>query len=213
MTPVYQLLELGGLPLEVDYVKARLQIETEDLDEAAVQAIDEDVRTALQAAVDYVERQTHLDLRAKTWAAEFCGWPCFPLIFEKGPVREVISIGYLDPDGAPLELDAALWNWQRRGDRVAVYLIDQPALPGISRRPDAVKIGLSTGFYGPSDPDLTGSPPLVPPPALLLPGGHQKAVTLLTGHFYEHRDAVQEDRSYELEMGADNLMASHRLFL
>lgn len=213
MTPVYQLLELGPLPLEIEYLKARLQIETADLDEAAVQVIDEDVRVAQESAVDYVERQTHLDLRAKTWAAEFCGWPCFPLVFEKGPVRDVISIGYLDSDGAPLLLDADLWGWQRRGDRVAIYLVDQPALPGISRRPDAVKIGLSTGFYGPADPDLGGSPPLAPPPALLLPGGLLKAATLLTGHFYEHRDAVQEERSYEVELGADNLLASQRLFL
>lgn len=209
MTPVYQLVARVDSPvLDLDFVKSQLQIETEDLDTGAAATIDDAVEEALAQAVSYVESQTHLYLGPVTLALEFCAWPCFPLTIDQaGPVADVVAIRYLDEDGAEQTFSGASWGWQKRGKAVLVYTIDGPSFPALQSRPNAVTIEVSAGY------ELAGSSGAGDDPRLAMPPLTRKAVLLLTGHFYEHRDAVQEERSYEVEIGAANLLASNRLFL
>ena len=209
MTPVYQLVSRDPGPvLDLDFVKSQLQIETVDLDTSAAAAIDDAVEEALAQAVSYVESQTHLYLSPVSIDVEFCAWPCFPLTIDQaGPVADVISLRYLDEAGAEQVFSPASWGWQKRGKAAQVYTIDGPSFPALQSRPNAVSIEILAGY------ELAGATGSGDDPRLAMPPFTRKAVLLLTGHFYEHRDAVQEQRSFEVELGAANLLASNRLFL
>jgi len=209
MTPVYQIVSRDPAPvLDLDFVKAQLQIETADLDPDAVSTIDDAVEEALAQAVSYVESQTHLYLSPVVLGLEFCAWPCFPLMVDQvGPVSSVDSIRYLDENAAEQTFSQGLWGWQKLGKFGSVYTIGGPSFPALQSRPNAVTIEVVAGY------ERAGATGSGDDPRLAMPALTRKAVLLLTGHFYEHRDAVQEQRSYEVELGADNLLAANRLFL
>lgn len=197
-------LPLGALPIPLAAVKVRLDIETGDLDDAGEAVIDAQVLGALRAAVDYVEAQSLRVLRRRVMTKKFDRWPCFPLQVAGSPMRDVVSIGYIDENGAPQTLDSADWGWADTYDGACVFLIDSPSLPRLQCRPGAVTVTYEAGY------DPAGTVPRVEEYAL--PARLEQAVVMMTGHLFTNRDAVGTERAYEVPLGVEHLMTSARLW-
>jgi len=199
-----KIAQSTSLPLSLAKAKTKLQIETEGLDEDAVEAIDVTVTDAILAAAELIEDQTKFGLRPTTWTLTLCEWPCFPFDLDRAPVRDVVAIRYLDEDKVSQTLSEADWDWFPSATGAMLWIDNDVSLPATAKRPDAVVIEFEAGFDIPGETGGTI--------ALAQPERIKQALSLLTGHFYNNRDAVGEARSYALEMGATMLLDTVRLF-
>lgn len=196
----------GAAPVSVAKAMRRLQIDVDGLDEEAVAAITEDVGDAIGTATEWLEDQTKLTLRPTTFSLTLDRWPCFPLMLEKAPVVDVESITYFDRDGVSRTFDPGVWTWMRTTTGARLYLVGAGTFPDIACRPDAITIQFDAGF---ETPGATGGDD---DPALILPKAIETALILVAGHFYTHRDAVVDGRTYEVALGAAALVDTSRLW-
>lgn len=211
------------LPIPLETVKSRLQIETDDLDPQGQQQTDDAVEAAFRSAIEFVEKQTHLILRPTTFrvdspdwcvasacgcAGERYGWSgCSPMLLELAPFRAVESVSYLGQGEITQDdLDPDDYRIQRLPAGGLIHLNDGVSLPSLGRAFDAVQITFTAGFDIPEETGAGDDPELVLPWAL------QNALILLTGYWFNNRDAVGTERVYELELGADSLMTAFRLY-
>jgi len=212
-----------ALPIPLEKVKERLQIEDGDMDQAGIDAQNEAVEAALLSAVEFVEKQTHLTLRPTTFRVDMRDWcisqdcgcageryrwsGCSPALLERVPFRDVVSIDYLGQGEITLQdLDPADYRAQRLPTGGLIHLNEDFRLPDLGRAFDAVQITFRAGY---DSPEETGSGD---DPDLRLPHALANALVLLTGYWFNNRDAVGTERVYALEMGAESLMTAFRLY-
>jgi uncharacterized phiE125 gp8 family phage protein len=141
----------------------------------------------------------HLDAKYGTLAGTTLGvqtqemyldaFPCGPIKIPLSPFVDVSSITYFDSDGLQQTLDPASYEIDNKSyDGWVVPLGSWPAtLASIN----VVTVRFRAGFG------------TIPAPLKL-------AVLLLTGHFYEHREAVSANVSAEISIGVDRLVAPYR---
>lgn len=212
-----------ALPIPLEKVKARLQIEDDGMDPQGIEAQDDAVRAAFLSAIEYVEKQTHLTLRPTTFRVDMRDWcishdcgcagdryrwsDCSPALLERVPFREVVSIDYLGQgEITPQGLPDTDYRAQRLPTGGLIHLNEGVSLPDLGRAFDAVQITFRAGY---ESPDETGSGD---DPDLVLPAALANALVLLTGYWFNNRDAVGTERVYALEMGAESLMTAFRLY-
>lgn len=222
------------LPIPLEVVKSRLQIETDDLDEQGTAQTNDAVLSAFMAAIDYVEKQTHLVLRPTIFRLDSRSWClvsecgprrcqcCQPLLLQRAPFASVSEIEYLGSGELTYDvLPAEEYTTQRLSDGGLIHLNDGVSLPSIGSRWNAVQVTFVAGFGNYNDPvpfgdgatfaDEAGfagqqSPDFDLPPALA------QALMLLTGHWFNNRDAVGTERAYEVPIGADDLLVTFRQY-
>lgn len=199
-----KISQSAALPLSLERAKIKLQIDTEDLDQAAIDAIDLTVTDAIAAAAELIEDQTKFGLRPTTWTVTLCGWPCFPFCLDRAPARDVVAIRYRDEAGDLQTMAEADWTWLPTPTGATVFFLGQNGLPALATRPDAVVFEFDAGFDTPGETGATL--------ALTQPARVTMALSLLTGHYYNNRDEVGDARTYALEMGAQMLLDTVRLF-
>jgi len=212
-----------GLPIPLEKVKSRLQIEDGGMDQDGIDAQDDAVEAAFIAAIEFVEKQTHLTLRPTTFRVDMADWCiaqacgcageryrwscCSPAILERVPFREVDSIDYLGQGEITLDdLPGSDYRVQRLPTGGLIHLNDGVSLPSLGRAYDAVQITFRAGF---DIPDETGAGD---DPETVLPAALANALILLTGYWFANRDAVGTERVYALELGAESLMTAFRLY-
>lgn len=196
--------QTSALPMSLEDAKRKLQIETVDLDAEAAEEIDNNVSEAIAAAAEFIEDQTKFTLRPSTFVLTLDRWPCFPLAIEKAPLREVVAIRYLDEDKVQQTLPPADWYSVQTATGGLIYRDPAATLPALANRAAAVEIELDAGF---DVPGQTGATVVLEQPQRI-----RQALSLLTGHYYNNRDAVTDGRTYEVEMGANTLLDTVRLF-
>ena len=118
-----------------------------------------------------------------------------------GPALSIISVNYLDMNGAPQTVDPSLYV--QDGDAV-LPAFDQ-IWPEVRGDPSGVRVQYAAGYLmGAGDPPVTG----VPAPI-------RQAILLLVSHFYNHRDAVvgveNRDSSTEMPLGVESLLGPYRV--
>lgn len=201
------------LPIPIEKVMSRLDIEIEDLDPQAQENTTDAVTASFLAAIDYVEKQTHLVLRPTTFRLDSRSWClvsgcssrrcgcCQPLLLQRAPFREVEQIEYLGSGEITYDvMPADEYSAQPLSDGGLIHLNDGLSLPSIESRWNAVRITFTAGFAIPGESGT--EPHLELPPAL------QQALIMLTGHWFTNRDAVGTERAYEVPIGAASLMTA-----
>lgn len=135
---------------------------------------DEVLRGFLRAALAAIEGRTGKALLEREFTLELPGWrepgrQALPV----APVRAVLRVALLGPDGQETEVAPALWRLEADMQRPAVVALSD-AFPQVARA-GRVRIGFRAGF-GPGWADL--------PPDLA------QAVLMLAAHYYEYRQDV-----------------------
>lgn len=124
---------------------------------------------------------------------QLCEWPSNPVTLPFPPTIEVLSIAYVDPDGAEQTLDVPDPLWFEN-------------MPAVRGRPGDVKIRYRAGYATVA----AGEPPVWTNAA---PAPIEVAMLMLVAHWYENREAVQIDSTaVELPFAVEALLSPYRVW-
>lgn len=169
------------MPVTLDTAKARLRIQDED------DARDSDLELLIEAAVGAVEQRTSLALTQAEWEATFDAWPSTskPLKIDLFPIRDVLSLTYLDDEGNEQEVAADDWYWVETDYGAEIYTNVSYSQPALFDRSGSLRVRVSAGYDDPTITGISGSDP-----RLDFPAQAQMAVLFLVGHWYASREPV-----------------------
>lgn len=109
------------------------------------------------------------------YAPASAGGGARPIELPRAPLRQVLSVGYLDADGVPAVLGPESYTaLVGSPGRVALRAGAGLSWPETAAQPGAVTVRFVAGHGGPGD----------------VPGNVKAAILLMVGHLYENREAV-----------------------
>lgn len=168
----------AALPVSLLEAKEHLRVIDDALDEA--------VSAIVGAATEYCESASSRSLRKSTTLAQkYRNWPCNPVRFDRNPVLEnqpgsdpvtpATVVQYRDTDGVLQTVSASNYRVHISSEAASYLEFDDGfSRPSLDSRDDAVVITYMAGY---------GTPNAVPLRA-------KQAILLLTGHWFEHGEAV-----------------------
>lgn len=198
------LVAATSLPVTLEEAKAHLRV-----DHSSEDAV---VERALRAAVAYVEQHTSLvlapttlQLRLNEWS-----WDCLSrneIHLPRAPVRDVTAVTYLDENDDEQTVDVADYSWERTPEGATILFDDGWSAPNLhARRKGAVRITFDAGFDDPAGSGSGDDPALEMPPTLPI------AVLMLTGWWYERREAAGPDQTHPTIMAVEAILAQVRVY-
>jgi len=119
----------------------------------------------------------------------------------KAPVQSIVSIMYIDSDGAEQTLDPAVYTFDDNPDAPAVRLAYDQTWPATRSEANAVRIRFVAGFQAAS------SPPNPVPPQI------KQALLLIIGHLHENREDSSAAKLEPIPLGAQALLRPLRLHM
>jgi uncharacterized phiE125 gp8 family phage protein len=167
---------------------------------AAHLRLDDDTEQALVES--YVAAATqHLDahygilaggtLGVQTWEMYLDAFPAGPILVELSPLIDVVSVDYVDADGATQTVDPVNYVVDDKGRDGWIVPVAGYSWPATLSAINVVTVRFRAGS--------------APVPAPL-----KHAVLLLTGHLYDSREAVTPVTLNEIPIGVYNLVAPYR---
>ena len=116
-----------------------------------------------------------------------------------GPVRQIVSVRYLDPDGVDQILPSTDYRFSPYARQPVLMPKYGGTWPAIRRDVDSVRVRYDVGFPSDDSPAQT-----VPEPILV-------AMHFLIGHWYTNREAIAEStKVFELPLGVRDMLAKYR---
>ena len=184
-----RIKEPGDLPLSVADMRARLRIDGT--------AEDAELEAFLASAASIIEGPDGVGvaLMAQTWTLTLDRWPG-QMALPGWPVTGLNAIRYLDGDGQSQALDPTVHFRLVSGSDPAL-LVRQPAapaLPAVYPVPGAVEIDYTLGHTAPANVDA----------------GLVTALAMLTGHFYENREATTPGKAVDVPFGVEFILNRFR---
>lgn len=151
---------------------------------------DEDtiIQQYIDAAVEYYQEATNLNLRNETFELYLDKFPEWELVINKNPVTSIDSIQYYDLDNASQNLTVDddyfvdLQNYPGRVVRPA-----NKTFPATYNRPNAVKITFKAGLTA-------------------VPKRAKQAILLLAAHFFVNREAAVDRTISEVPLALQSLL-------
>lgn len=129
----------------------------------------------IPSARQWVEQKTWRALVTQTW--EFT-WYRFPTSKEISvplpPLQSISSVKYFDTDNAEQTLDSSKYIVDTSYEPAVIRLKEGETWPDTYQRPGAVKVTAVVGYGAAGD----------------VPARYKQAISLLVGHWYEHRENV-----------------------
>lgn len=181
------LLPIGGGPIDLARAKAHLRVDF-DNEDALIAAY-------LAAAVGAVEKQTGRVLSPRALTQRFTGFPQRHerLTLWHDPVTAIVSVTYVDSNGAEIALDPAAYR-SIEGEPWSLLPPLGGGFPATDYRPDAVRVRYMAGYAaGDCPPEL------------------QAAALMMLGHLYANRESVVTGTiATELPLGVKALCAPFR---
>jgi uncharacterized phiE125 gp8 family phage protein len=163
------VLPIGGGPIDIARAKAHVKVDWADPDNDTL------IAAYLRASVAAVERRVGRPLAPQAfteWAPRFPWCLGERLTLARDPVTTIVSVIYVDSDGAEQALDPAGYR-SIEGEPWSLIAPINGSFPQTEERPDAVRVRYIAGYEaGQCPPDL------------------QAAVLLMLGHLYLNREAV-----------------------
>lgn len=157
---------------------------------------DEFLRDLILEAREHVEGVTGRQLITATWEIWLDRFPGWWIDLPRPPLQTVSWVRYYDTADVLQTLSTDVWQFTApagpRGRRGRVVLKEGQSWPDHRIRPDAIRIQFVAG-YGPG--------------ADAVPRALRRAMKLLIGHWYEHREAVAGSGRSAIPIGVKALLA------
>jgi uncharacterized phiE125 gp8 family phage protein len=185
-------IDLEGEPVTLEQAKAHLGV-TSTIDDGLISGL-------VMAAREYAESYTGLILTAREVVETVDRFGAWVNLYA-WPVREVISVAYLDSAGTEQTLDDVLMHVPLARRPVRITSAVGAVWPNAAALPGAVTITVQAGYATPSD----------------VPQSIKQAMLLMVRHWYDNPSAVAAGGSgvgaVEVPLGARALLDRHRLQL
>jgi uncharacterized phiE125 gp8 family phage protein len=153
------------------------------------------------AATAYVADEAGILLGAGTFEMVLDAW-CSEIAIPAKPVRDIVSVRYLDVAGVEQTVDAANYYTLSSDEGATLYLLSTFARPALrAERKDAVRVRFQGGYAaGDESPNFA-----LPPHARI-------AILMLAAAYYDNRDAVDPIDLKEMPFGVGKMIAKLRVY-
>jgi len=160
-----------------------------------------DLAQLIEVATKAVEHSTGLILRRSTWRYYSDCWPLSIPVF---PIRNILSIKYLDVNNAEQTILGTDYYWKRTSTGADLFYETSFSSPILSTRSMPIAVEFEAGYAagGGSDGDL----------GLILPPTAEMAVLFLVGHWYNMREPVAGEEAYKVPLTFEFLAAQLRTY-
>lgn len=187
----------GDEPISVDEAGENLRAALDD--NSPPQYVEADrIEKLIRAAREYCEEETEISLVQKTLEVTQDSFYPSRIELPYGPVRSVVSVYYLDPDGVDTLLAADQYRLDIYGSIEALIPAYDVTLPDVRRDTNSIRVRYTAGY--PS----TDSPPEE------IPELARQAMHLLISHLFHNREAVDDARLAEVPLGVRSLLGKIR---
>lgn len=192
-------------PVTLEYLRDQhLRITNADLE-------DERIMRALRAATEQCEQYTKRVLVPQTWAQVLNRFPCGRCIeLDKPPLIEVISVTYVDDDGADQTLDPSAYNVVRKVGpkcrRSLIELLPDESWPSTRLQSDAVTVTFRAGYIEEAD---------VSPEVMNVPEDLLEGICMRAASYYAHRTDSIVGQGFTVQaaiVSSKTLWADYRVY-
>ncbi|MBN8956770.1 MAG: hypothetical protein J0H17_09345 [Rhizobiales bacterium] len=151
------------------------------------------IERAVRSAIEYVQDYASVTLGRSIWHQTFPSWrSCLEI--ETSPVRDVLSIGYVDDQGADQVVDPSQYRTTITPTGAVVRFTSAFSSPATNADEDLpITVEFAAGY------DLPGETGSGDDPRLKLPARAETAVLYLTRLFYDHRTAESPEQLFPIE--------------
>lgn len=159
------------------------------------------------AAISFIETQTSRVMVPTTFEERFSCWSV-PIRLGRTPVRDVISVSYLDHEGTLQTVSGTDYRWDRTPEGAAVNFIQGYSFPSLaSDREGVVRIEYEAGT------DVEGTSGSGLDPDLVSNNEATQAMLFLLSHWYETREPVNMGNIVTgIPFTAESLLSHLRVF-
>lgn len=193
--PARKLSRDEGLPVSVDDLAEDLRIDTDEFD-ATLERME-------RGAAAFLEKRTGFVLIPGLYQVDLPGWWSGPMQVMRGPLRELVSITYLDADGQTATADPDGFYVEEPDARSftvrPLSTFDRPTLWAEVRR---VRLQFTAGFRLPDESD--GPPEM--------DDGLRTTLIMLVGHYYQNRELFAAGKLEAIETSGRDLLGAYRQF-
>lgn len=163
-------------PVTLEYLRDQhLRITNGDLE-------DERIMRALRAATEQCQQYTQRALVPETLALVLNRFPAYCIELPKPPLIEVLSITYIDEDGAEQTLDSSVYHVVRKVGpkcrRSVIELAQDQSWPATRLQSDAVTVNYRVGYV---------EEPGVSPETMNIPEDLLEGICMRAASYYAHR--------------------------
>ncbi len=173
-------------------------------------AEDERIMRALRAAVEQCEQYTKRVLVPQTWAQVMSRFPFGRIQLDKAPLIEVVSVAYVDEDGAVQTMDEADYHVVRKVGpkcrRSLIELLPDGTWPTTRVQLDAVTVTYRAGYVE----EVGTSPEVTNIPEDLLEG-----ICMRAASYYSHRTDSIVGQGFTVQaaiISSKTLWADYRIY-
>jgi uncharacterized phiE125 gp8 family phage protein len=188
----------GEIPIAMERLLVDLSIDDEDFEST--------VDMLCRAACEYIERRTAMIALQSEYEWRADQWWNGKVEIRRTPLRDFIALEYLADDAADgndwTVVPASEYWIVDRADSFTVSLLNTFENPSLWQLHDCVR----ARFHGGYDSDYdSGSAEGVKP----LPPAMRAMVTMVTAHYFSHRDLFSADRAADVELSAGSLLGAY----
>ncbi|KZK96334.1 Phage gp6-like head-tail connector protein [Pseudovibrio sp. Ad5] len=165
---------------------------------------DASIRRAIASASSHLEIDAHgfgglgFPILSQKWSSKANRFSADLLRLPFAYVTSVDEIRAISPNGQTSLVPASDYLLVRQGRETVVSLLTGKSWPDVADRPDAVDVRFTSGLAK----DLSSVPEDI-----------KGAARLLTGHFFDHREAtITGVAQQEIEIGVERLIRPYRRF-
>lgn len=181
-------------PISIDAIADDLRLDSED-------DLDNILRLGLGAA-EFLERRTAYVLTPGLYEAILPAWWQGPVIFSRGPVREVTEMTYRTGKASYVTVDPDYYFETQLNDReFAVNLLSTYVRPDLWSEQGEIRLKFTAGYQSDGE---TGAWPEAP-------DGLVTCFIALIAHYYKNRELFDAGKQEAVEMGAGNLLNAYKM--
>lgn len=152
------------------------------------------ITALIKVATDMVEQITRRTLMDTTYELFLDAFPPY-IDLATGPVRSVVKIDYIDPDGNTQTLATANYKTDLKAEPARIYVANGKSFPTLSNEPNAVTVEFIAGYANEA----------------AVPSAIKQAMLLIVGRYYETRQDVTDRQYKEVPKTVEHLLGPYRL--